>query len=419
MMLFGTLLETISVGVVLPAISLVASPEGINNYPKIKPILIFFNLNEVDQIIIFGSIFLAVVFVLKAAYLSFLLWCQVSFAFKLQANLSTRLFKRYLTQPYTFYLQKNSSELINNVLSEISLFTFQGILPLMTLILECFVLIGIALLLLNIEPIGAILVILISGLITFAFYYFTRRKVTEWGFIRQENDAYRLQHLQQGLGAIKEIKLYNREQNFIDNFTKHTKISARIGHLHNVMQQYPRQWLELLSVLSIILLILIMIIQGKDIAIVIPVIGVFAMAAFRLMPSVARIIASMQSIRYGLTVIDLLNREIGSSSPKTYEVAHNDIKINLLKKIELSGIYFSYPNSQRKVLNGISLIIKKGTTVGVVGESGAGKSTLVDIILGFFQPSSGNVTVDDCSIHENINAWQKKNRIRSTVNLSD
>lgn len=408
MMFIGTILETISVGAVMPAIALIADPDVIKNYPQIRPVLNFFNLNEASQIVIWGATTLAIVFIFKAAYLGLLLWFQVRFAFKLQANLSTRLFNIYLSQPYPFYLQKNSAELINNVTSEISLFTFQGILPLMTLILESFVLIGIALLLFKIEPIGALLVIIVSGSIAFTFYYFTRRKVTKWGYIRQENDTYKLQHLQQGLGAIKEIKLYGRQQNFIDKFSSHSEISARIGHLHNVMQQYPRQWLELLAVLSIILLILIMIGQGKDVTTVIPVIGLFAMAAFRLMPSIVRILASMQSIRYGLTVIDLLDREIGSSSINTHEIVSNDVRVDFREKIELSDVHYSYPQTKRKVLNGVSLIIKKGTTVGIVGASGAGKSTLVDIILGFFQPCAGSITVDNRSIFENLDGWQRK-----------
>jgi ATP-binding cassette, subfamily B, bacterial PglK len=407
MMFFGTILETLSVGAVMPAIALIADPDVIQNYPKIKPILTFLNLNESREIVIWGATSLAIVYILKAIYLGFLLWYQVKFAFKLQANLSTRLFNIYLSQPYNFHLQKNSAELINNVTSEISLFTFQGILPMMTLILECFVLLGIAFLLVKIEPIGAILIILISGCIASTFYYVTRQKVTKWGLIRQENDAYRLQHLQQGLGAIKEIKVYGRQQNFIEKFTAHSEISARIGHLHNVMQQYPRQWLELLAVLSIILLILIMMGQGKNVAMVIPVIGLFAMAAFRLMPSIVRILASMQSIRYGLTVINLLDREIGSSSMTSLPTS-TPVEIDFIEKIELSNISYSYPNTEKRVINNLSMIIKKGTTVGVVGESGAGKSTLVDIILGLFKPCAGDIKVDNRSIFENLESWQRK-----------
>jgi len=407
MMFFGTILETLSIGAVLPAIAFFADPNVAHKYPQLKPIFSFFNLSDPHEIVVWGAIILALIFIVKAIYLGLLLWYQVKFAFQLQASLSKRLFTIYLTQPYSFYLKKNSAELINNVTSEISLFTFQGILPMMTLILEIFVLVGVGILLLKIEPLGATIVVFISGLIATTFYYATRKKVTHWGLIRQENDAYRLQHLQQGLSAVKEVKLYKRQATFIDKFARYSEITSRIGHLHNVMQQYPRQWLELLAVLSVILLIIIMMGQGKDAVAIIPVIGLFAMAAFRLMPSIVRILASMQSIRYGLTIIDLLDREIGSiSEPKEINSAKD--KINFNHQIEFSNICYSYPQSESMVLDRASFTIKKGTTVGIVGISGAGKSTLIDILLGFFKPSSGDIMVDGKSIFKNLNGWQRK-----------
>jgi ABC-type multidrug transport system fused ATPase/permease subunit len=407
MMIFGTALETLSVGVILPAIALISDPDISHKYPQLQSIFSFFNLTEPREIIIWGAITLACIFIVKAIYLGSLLWYQVKFAFRLQASLSKRLFTIYLAQPYPFYLEKNSAELINNVTSEISLFTFQGILPMMTLILETFVLIGVGILLVTIEPLGAIIIVFLSGLIATTFYYVTRKKVTGWGLIRQENDAYRLQHLQQGLSAIKEVKLYGRQDSFIEKFAQHSEVSSRIGHLHNVMQQYPRQWLELLAVLSVISLILIMMGQGKDAIEVIPVIGLFAMAAFRLMPSIVRILASMQSIRYGLTIIELLDKEIGLPS-KPKQIISAKHKINFDRQIEFLGVCFSYPLTDSKVLDNVSMIIKKGTTVGIVGSSGAGKSTLIDILLGFFKPSSGEVTVDGNSIFHDLNGWQRK-----------
>ena len=154
--------------------------------------------------------------------------------------------------------------------------------------------------------------------------------------------------------------------------------------------------------LSVISLILIMMGQGKDAIEVIPVIGLFAMAAFRLMPSIVRLLASMQSIRYGLTIIELLDKEIGLPS-KPKQIISAKHKINFDRQIEFLGVCFSYPLTDSKVLDNVSMIIKKGTTVGIVGSSGAGKSTLIDILLGFFKPSSGEVTVDGNSIFHDLN----------------
>ena len=406
MMFIGSALETLSVGAVMPTIALISDPNVKLNYPIIIRFSEFLNISSPDELILYGVLILGLLFTFKALFMGVLLWFQVKFAFDLQANLSTKLFNLYLRQPYIFFINKNTSELINNTTSEISLFTFQGVLPFMVLILEFCVLLALLFFLIKIEPIGALTIFLFSGLSSGLFYYFTRKKITLWGHERQINDAKKLQHLQQGFAAIREIKLYKREQNFINSFNFHTKKVAHIGHLHNVMQQYPRQWLELIAVISIIFLVLIMLNQGKEIITLLPVVGAFSMAAFRLMPSIVRIIASLQSIRFGLTIINLLDKEFDLRAKGREIVNKSIIPISFKDKVMIKDVSFSYPGSTKKVLNDSNLEFKKGEIIGIVGPSGSGKSTLIDLILGFHKPDKGDITVDGKTILRRIDRWQ-------------
>ena len=169
------------------------------------------------------------------------------------------------------------------------------------------------------------------------------------------------------------------------------------------MQQYQRQWFELIAVISVIILILFMLNQGKVISTIIPIVGLFAMAAFRLMPSVVRILASLQSMRFGLTIIDFLFNEfsLDKNSQKNRTEKKEAIPFN--KKIELKKVDFSYSDSSKKILNNFSLTITKGKTIGIKGKSGSGKSTLIDIIIGLLSPQSGSVVFDDKHIISNSN----------------
>ncbi len=408
-MVIGMVLETSGIGLVIPAMTILMQDDLGLRYPMILPVLDFMGNPSQAKIIVGAMGGLVAIYLIKNLFLAFLTWRQTRFAFNVQAHLSQRLFSAYLSQPYTFHLQRNSAQLIRNATAETSLFTSHALLPGMHFITEVLVLFGIASLLLLVEPIGALIVVLVLGGATWAFHRGTRSRIVSWGEARQYHEGLRIQHLQQGLGGAKDVKLLGREDDFLAQYHLHNIQSARVGSFQSTLQQIPRLWLELLAVAGLALLVLSMLGQGRDMATIVPTLGLFAAAAFRLIPSVNRVLSSVQLLRYGRPVVNVLHEEVNLAVPQLRtkdRLAADDKKTALQTEIRLLDVSFTYPTAPTPSLSDLSIAIKKGEFVGFVGASGSGKSTLVDVILGLLPPHAGHVLVDGQDIQKDLRAWQ-------------
>ena len=404
LMFIGMVLETLGVGLVIPAIALLTQSDFVRNYPMFQPALQALGNPSQHSLIVGGTLVLVGVYLIKTLFLALLAWRQMRFAFSVQAQLSQRLFTLYLRQPYTFHLQRNSAQLIRNVINEVGVFTFNAILPGMLLLTESLVLLGLGSLLLVIEPLGALTVASVLGAAAWGFHLFTRGRIARWGEARLHHEGLRMQHLQQGLGGAKDVKLLGRETEFLDQYRVHNVESARAGQLQLTLTQLPRLWLELLAVSGLAILVISALAQNRALEAVLPALGLFAAAAFRLMPSVNRALGAVQSLRYGLPVIDILHTEFKLTTP---EVAGTHSSVTPFRAVlELSQITFTYPGAAEPTLKDISLAIQRGESVGFIGTSGAGKSTLVDILLGLLTPDRGEVRMDGCDIQANLRNWQ-------------
>lgn len=403
LMLIGVVLETLGIGLIIPALALMTQGDIADKYPALVPWLNSLGNYSHKQLVIGGLLVLIVVYAIKALFLGFLAWRQAQFVFGLRANLSQRLFTGYLHQPYTFHLQNNSAQLIRNTIGQVADVT-NVIQKSLILITEILVLLGIFALLLAVEPLGALLVVSILGLAGWGFNQFTRSYVLRWGKDLQHHDGLRIQHLQQGLGGAKDVKLLGRESDFLDQYWLHNISSANIGLRQDTLGALPRLWLELLAVTGLVSLVLVMIWQGKPLDTLLPTLGLFAAAAFRVMPSGNRVINAIQSLHYSLPVIDTLHGELRlfnatKSPPQGQHLPFNNA-------LSLERVCFQYHSAESQALCGISLKILRGTSVGFIGGSGAGKSTLVDIILGLLTPQSGTIKIDGIDIQTNLRGWQ-------------
>ena len=405
LMIIGMVLETLGVGLVIPVIALIMDENLAKSYPRLQPALEFLGNPDQKTLIVGTMLSLVGIYLIKSVFLGFLAWRQSCFAFGLQASISQRLFSTYLRQPYIFHLQRNSATLINNATQEINLFTFGAILTGMGLLTESLVILGLVFLLLLVEPIGALVVAIILGGAGLSFFKFTKNKVASWGIARQKHDGLRLQHLQQGLGGAKDVKLLGREEDFLVQFKNHSEQSAHSGQRNTALAQLPRLWIELLAVIGLASIVIIMIEQGKSIDAIAPTLGLFTAAAFRLMPSVSRILGNIQSIRYGLATTNTLCSELklNSSAPNASPAIFAP-----WQEIALRDVCFTYPNAPTPTLNHLSLSIKRGETIGFVGPSGSGKSTLVDVFLGLLTPSAGTIFLGDSDIQKNLRGWQNQ-----------
>ncbi len=202
----------------------------------------------------------------------------------------------------------------------------------------------------------------------------------------------------------KEVKLLGREEDFLARYSLHNLATARAAQRQVTLRQLPRLWIELLAVGGLAGLVLSMTLLGKPLDAVLPMLGLFAEAAFRVMPSNNRVLGSMQTMRYSLPVIEMLHQEMPllDACPATKRGARRPFDTQLT----LDKVCFRYPDADAPALREASLSIPKGASVGLIGGSGAGKSTLIDVILGLLTPASGQVTVDGVDIQTNLRRWQ-------------
>jgi ATP-binding cassette, subfamily B, bacterial PglK len=417
LMAVGAVLEALGIGAVIPAIALLMQGDLPARYPILAGLLARLGNPGPAQLATYGMLGLAAIYLVKTSFLAFLVWRQTEFSFDVQAHLSQRLYTTYLRQPYTFHLQRNSAELIRNAITEVNQFTGNVLLPGLLVVTEGLVAASIAGLLLTIEPLGATVVVLVLGATAWGFHRLTRERVLRWGAARQVHEGLRMQHLQQGLGGAKEVKLLGREADFLAQYQTHNVRSARLTQYQIAVVQFPRLMLELLGVVGLTILVLTMQAQGRDLASVLPAVGLFAAAAFRLMPSVNRMLGAVQALKFGRPVIDLLGVELTLAAPPPART----VKVRQLRSaIALTGVQYTYPGAAAPAINEVSLVVRQGEAVGVVGASGAGKSTVVDVVLGLLHPQIGAVTMDDVDIREELRAWQDQvGYVPQSVYLTD
>ncbi|MFC1684678.1 ABC transporter ATP-binding protein [Pseudomonadota bacterium] len=405
LMVIGMVLEMMGVGLVIPVIALLTQQDLVLNYPILKNIFNMLGSPNQEALVVSAMLALVAVYLIKNLFLAFLIWQQGRFAFGLQAELSQRLFTIYLRQPYSFHLQRNSAQLVRNVQGEVALFINSAVTPGIQLLTEGLVFLGLGSLLMMVEPQGTLIVVAIMGLAAWGFQWATKKHVIRWGQARQYHDGKRIQHLHQGLGGAKDVKLLGRERDFLDQYASHAIKSTRMFRLQATLQQLPRLWLELLAVAGLAVLVLSMLSQGRGIDAILPTLGLFVAVAFRVLPTVNRILGAVQHLRYGLPAVDTLHGELNLVTP---EQPGNQIRqgVPFQNELQLNDVSYTYPATQNPALDRISLTIQKGESVGFIGPSGSGKSTLADVILGLLLPNGGNIMLDGRNINNNFRAWQ-------------
>lgn len=407
LMLLGTFLETLGIGLVVPALSSISSPSNEMNSTFIGKVGSFFRVTGKEDLIVLGLFIIISVYFIKTIFLTFLAMFQSNFSFGIQQNLSLRLFSIYVKQPYLFHLNRNSAELIRNIGAETH-YLSTVIRSIMTLITELLVLLGVSCLLLVAEPLASVIIFLFLGLISLTFSRYSSVKIKKWGSARIEHDGLKIQSAQEGLGGAKDMKLLGRESFFIDKYAKHNKISVESGKKQSILQQLPSFWLEFLALIALITLIFVMLKRGYFLEDIFPILGLYGMAAFRLLPSVNRVLSNTQTIKYGQVVVETLYNEISKLEKSRGSDEARGKKLSFEKEVCFDKVSFKYPDSENYTLSNIDLTIRKGQFIGFLGPSGSGKSTLIDIFLGLLKPQKGFIKVDGIKLTSaNLKSWQK------------
>ena len=392
----GMVLEVVSLSVIIPLISSITD----NNYLNSNPLLENFNLYvRTISPQLFFKFFLCSIFIIylvKTVFLVMVSFVQFKFLANLQAYLNAKLFFNYMHQHYSFYLDRNTNSMIKNIQIEIPI-VMRYIFGLISFFVEAGIVLAVVSTLLFIAPVAALSVGVFLLIASILFFNFTKNKMTTWGLEREKIDADLTKILLEGLGGIKEFKVLNRENHFTNSFSQlNYEISKRHAST-NIFSHLPRFYLEIISILGIVGFVFMLLIQNNDYSSIAGVLGVFIAATFRLIPSINKILSSLQSMKYQDSALDLIISEF--KILKQAELKRNSVSpISFKKRISLHNLSFKYKGSRKNIIKNLNLEIKKGEMIGLIGESGSGKSTLVDLILGLHKPCEGRIMIDSHTI---------------------
>lgn len=422
LVLITSMFDVLGIASILPFITILLNPEIINtneflNFLYNKSILIGVE-NTMEFIFVLGfAVF--TLFIISIIFRSFTTFYQLKFNLMREFSIGKRLMSIYLNQSYSWLVNRNSSSIGKNILSEISQIIFQVITPLTNILVYFFISLSIIFLLLYIDPILSLTVGSIFSMSYLIFFYILKSKLSKIGLQRFKANEERFKIVFDAFGAFKDIKIRNLENSYLKSFESSAFLYAKSLLSGRLIAVLPRFFLEAISFGGMVLMILIFMLIGKDVSTIIPIISLYVFAGYRLLPAIQTIYVSLTQLRMSKIVVDNLYKDLKFLKIKEKKV--NNFSMNLKKNIKLDNIDFSHTSSAEKIFKNFSIEINAFEKVGIVGTTGCGKTTLIDLILGLLKPDNGKVLIDGQVIDDtNIINWQKNiGYVPQAIFLSD
>ena len=415
--------EVVGVASILPFMSMVLDPDQISSNQILSFLFNFFKFDNVETFLFYSGVAVLVLLAFSNFFSAFMYWAITYFS-KMQGHIiSMRLLKHYLSNNYLFFIERNSSDLGKNILSEIDRVVKGVVLQALQAISKAILTIVVFTFLIYINPFIAIISVLSIGGAYFIFYIISRSYLSTIGEKQSIALFHRYRTVDEAMMGIKDIKLKSLERNFIGRFRQPSIDNARFSAQGLVIAILPRYLLETVAFGGIISIILILLSNDVLISEIIPVLSLYAVAGYRLLPAVQNIYSAQSMIKYNRPALMIIINDLKEIETEEKNELSNEVDqmIKFDRKITVNDIFFKYPKSKKNVINGISLSILKNTSIGFAGSTGSGKTTLIDVILGLLDPKKGNIIVDDTIINnQNLLSWQNKiSYVPQTIFLID
>jgi len=419
--LLTALVQAVGVGAIFPFINVAMNPQAIQQNEWLAVIYRRGGFAGTNEFIIFLGLAVLATIVASSIAPAIILWAKTRFVLNKNHALSTRLLTVYLSKTYQYFLGKNTSELGKNVLTEVSQLTMTLLMAIFEALIQGILLIVLTAMLLAINvrmTLGAIL--LLGG--GYAFLSLAiKRRLQQKGTARLSANENRFRFATEALGGIKTAKVMGVEQYFIDNYAAHSFAFAQHQIFANIAGELPRYILEGLAFGGIIVFLVVNLATGGSINDLLPLIGLFAFAAYRIMPALYRLYFAVTQIHFFTAVLDKIHTDMLEEDATNLPPEESIPGLPFNRAIRLEGIDFRYADAENDVIRGLDIEIPKNASIGLVGTTGSGKTTLVDIILGLLVPQGGKMLVDDTPVNEeNIRAWRHKiGYVPQDIYLSD
>jgi len=399
-----SILEVIGISLIAPYAALIINPSILKEkYSFLANIGIPIYS---DNILLIMSLILISLFIIKTIGLSLINWLIFSFCYEREIKIRAKLMRSYQSMPYVDYTQRNSSEYIYNM-NVVGTFTRGVLVSILRIVTEVTVGLFIFVFLAFQDPFVLFVLILLLGAFIFLYDFIFRKKIRRYGDLVNMHSTQMLKNINETVHGLKEIRILGNEEYFYDQVFNNSTGLSNTMRMKDFVSSVPRYFLELVMILFIVAIVFIYSYQEKELELVVPILTMFLIAAIRLFPTVNQIIGGISHIRFGRPVVDLLYKDLKNADKYIFEDKINTInKVSIFESIELQNVSYAYPSRDLKVIDGLSIKIKKGDSVGVIGPSGSGKTTLLDILLGLIDVDKGSVLFNGVGLDMNLSNWK-------------
>jgi len=405
------LLQVVGIASIFPFISAAADPSIVDKNEYLLSVKTYLEITDNrDFIVLLGGVVLLTL-VLTNLFLAFSSWVSLRFVINTNHSLAYRMLRLYLHEHYLFHLKRNSAELLKNLTVEVFRVINGGILSGINIISKGLTALCILVLLIVVDPVMALVVGSVLGLSYLLIYWSIRLKLSRIGVLITHLGSDRMRYITESLGGIKELKVLGREDYYLKKFHDVQEEISKHQVFNRAAVELPKYLLETIAFGGILAMTIYLVGVRDDVQSVLPMISLYALAGYRLMPALQGVFQSTATLKHDIAAVDLFYDDIKGTGYLSTNSADNNVEIEqplpLNKALVLKNISFHYPNTTKQAVNDLSLSIKANSSIGIVGTSGSGKSTLVDVLLGLLEPQQGNIIIDGEMLTEsNLRAWQ-------------
>lgn len=408
-------LEVVSVGSILPFLQVAADPASVQENAYLHWTYDAFGFTSTNSFLIALGLLAFTALVLSNAFIVGTMWALYRYVWGRNHSLSRRLLRSYLHRPYEYFLTRNSAELGKNVLEEVKEVTGTMLHPALRGGAKAIVGLFIIGFLFFVNPVVAGMLTVVLGGAYAAVHFSVRAWLDQAGAERVAANTERYQLVSEAFGGIKQVKLRGSEDSLLEQFDPPSKRYARVQGNYRVVKKSPRYVLEAVAFGGIILIAIYLIAVQENIRQVIPTLGLYAFAGYRLMPALQKAFQGIASARFNTAALKALHRDFQQQMDRGADAegapregpAHE--QLSLEDRLVLDGVTFAYPDAEGPAIEDLSLEIPAHTTVGFVGKTGSGKTTTVDLILGLLRPQRGTIAVDGTPLCDDtvVRRWQQ------------
>ncbi|MDA7980510.1 MAG: ABC transporter ATP-binding protein/permease [Pirellulales bacterium] len=402
-------IEIVGASSIAPFMSLVADASVAESNPWLKWAYNELGFTSTTGFLTAAGIAVVALLAISNAVSAAVTWGMLRFSWGTHHRLSMRLVKGYLSQPYSFFVQRNSASLNKTLLLEVQSAINGALMPVLTLVSRLLIVIALATLLFILDPVLAMVILCVLGGAYATLYSLVRNKQRRLGIERVKANQRRFKVTGEAFGGIKDVKVLQREDAFARRYAGPSWTFSRATASNAAIAQLPRFLFETIAFGGIVIIVLYYLRAGGGVAHILPIISLYAYVGYRLMPELQQLFGAFAQIRFNKAALDDLTRDLNRVAGSSRNTSKDVPQLPFQKAITFNDVTFRYPGAAANALESVSLEIGHNQSVGLVGPSGSGKTTLVDLLLGLYEPDEGQILIDGLPMGPgNLSAWQRQ-----------